>query len=601
MLHKICFLRGKCVLCCSNKKRLKEIQPLLFFEQMNLRQKLFLILFASTTLFLVALYTFSSSMLLKGYEAIEDRQLNQNTERLQEIIFNEQNSLQTTVNAWSVWDESYKFVLNRNPDFPRVNFLVDSIFDVRFSQVIYFDLKGNILLVQDYNYKERKFLKPNPKRLKDITENFWKIHLEKDPGIPFSGLYSFGDDFEFFTMNPIMKGDGTGSPVGYMLVFREFDSEMVRKFERIIKFKLETSTVNNHTLPGIVISFDKKDTVVIGHMKIPGVFNRNALFIKMTMPRTIYLFGEKTIGKYLGLLSLSSYAAIFILFFIFDKAIIKRIARLKRELNEISTEQATRSKVEVIGNDEISDLAQNINLTLTALDQKQMIINRSSKLTALGEMAASIAHEINSPLSVIGGYATRMSRMLSKGELDEEQLSNAAQKINSNVYRIDKIIKSLRVIARDSEQDEKIPTTLGAVFDDVHSLCQAKLNLRNIKLDLSDLNPHLPLKVRPIQLAQVFVNLINNSIDAIEGQDDAWIKIRAFEQGQETIIQVIDSGETIPDHIAERMMDPFFTTKGAGKGTGLGLSISKGMIEGHSGKLNLSTQPNTCFEIVLPN
>lgn len=540
-------------------------------------------------------------MLLKGYEAIEDRQLNQNTERLQEIILNEQQSLQSTVNAWSVWDESYKFVLHRNPDFPRINFLVDSIFDVRFSEVIYFDLEGNILLVQDYDYKRRKYLKPNPERLKDIKDNLWKKHLESDPDTPFSGLYGFADVFEFFTMNPIMKGDGTGKPVGYMLVFREFDADMVKRFEKIIKFKLKTGILFNHTLPGTVISFDKKETEVIGHVKIPGILNRNALFIEMTMPRTIYLYGEKTIGKYLGLLSLASYAAVFILFFIFDKAIIKRIARLKKELNEISTEQASRTKVEVVGNDEISDLALNINSTLKALDQKQMIINRSSKLTALGEMAASIAHEINSPLSVIGGYATRMSKMIANGELDEDQLSNAAQKINSNVYRIDKIIKSLRVIARDSEQDQKVPTTLGAVFDDVHSLCQAKLNLRNIKLDLSELNPHLSLNVRPIQLAQVFVNLINNAIDAIEGQENAWIKIRAFEQNNEIIIQVIDSGNPIPDEISERMMEPFFTTKTAGKGTGLGLSISKGMIEGHGGKFLLKTRPHTCFEIILPH
>lgn len=539
-------------------------------------------------------------MLLKGYEAIEDRQLNQNTERLQEIILNEQQSLQSTVNAWSVWDESYKFVLHRNPEFPRINFLVDSIFDVRFSQVIYFDLKGNILLVQDYNYQERKYLQPDQQRLKDIRENLWKAHLGNNPRVPFSGLYSYRDEFEFFTMNPIMKGDGTGMPVGYMLVFREFDQQMVSKFEKIIKFRLKATTINNHFLPGTIISFDKKDTEVLGHVKMPGLLKRNALFIEMTMPRTIYLFGEKTIGKYLGLLSLSSYAAVFILFFIFDKAIIKRIARLKKELNEISTEQATRTQVEVVGNDEISDLAQNINTTLKALDQKQTIINRSSKLTALGEMAASIAHEINSPLSVIGGYATRMSRMIAKGELDEEQFSNATQKINSNVFRIDKIIKSLRVIARDSEQDEKVPTTLGAIFDDVHSLCQAKLNLRNIKLDLTELNPHLSLNVRPIQLAQIFVNLINNSIDAIEGQENAWIKIRAFEQNSEVIIQIIDSGETIPDHIAERIMDPFFTTKSAGKGTGLGLSISKGMLEGHGGKLQLKTKPHTCFEIILP-
>lgn len=566
---------------------------------MNLRRKLFLILFATSTFFIVALYAISSSILLKGYEAIEDRQLNQNTLRLQEIIWNEQQSLMNTVNAWSVWDESYNFVLNKTPGFYKTNFLIDSIFDMRFSEVIYFDLKGNIILAQDYDYQARKYLTADSEKLKTAM-GLWKLYITKNSTAPYSGLTNKGESFELFTINPILHGSGLGPPIGHILVFRKFDNEMLARFEKIIKFKLQMHTLTNHPLNQTEINFTKKESEVLGHVKLPGVRKKNALLIEMTMPRTIYLYGKKTIGTYLGLISLAAYFLVFLLFIIFDRAVIKRIAQLKKDLREISQEHASLSRVNVVGNDEISDLAQNINSTLLALDQKQMIINRSSKLTALGEMAASIAHEINSPLSVIGGYAVRLSKMIARHELDHEQLNLIAQKINNNVFRIDKIIKSLRVIARDSDRDEKVHTTIGAVFDDVHSLCQAKLNLRNIKLDLSELNPHLHLNVRPIQLAQVFVNLINNSIDAIENQENAWIKVRSFEKDSNIIIQVIDSGPTIPEEVVERIMDPFFTTKEAGKGTGLGLPISKGMIESHGGSLNLITRPHTCFEIVLP-
>lgn len=566
---------------------------------MNLRGKLFLILFATSTFFIVALYIISSSILLKGYEAIEDHQLNQNILRLQEIIANEQQHLMNTVNAWSVWDESYKFALNRNQEFYKVNFLVDSIFDVRFSEVIFYDLKGNIILAQDYDYQARKYISPSADKIKRAQE-FWKLHLADKSGVTVSGLSCTGDYFDFFTMNPILKGSGKGPAAGYMLVFRRIDDELIKKFENIIKFKLKMVTLKDTPLKERQISFIKMENEVLGYVKLPGVMYKNTLLIEMTMPRSIYLFGKKTIGTYLGLISLAAYFLVFVLFIIFERAVIKRIAQLKKDLNEISQDHATVNRVNVIGKDEIGDLASNINSTLQVLDQKQMIINRSSKLTALGEMAASIAHEINSPLSVIGGYAVRMSKMIARHELDYNQLNIIAQKINNNVFRIDKIIKSLRVIARDSEQEEKALTTIGAIFEDVHSLCQAKLNLRNIKLDLSELNPHLSVNVRPIQLAQVFVNLINNSIDAVEGQENAWIKIRAFENESSIVIQVIDSGEPIIPDIVDRIMDPFFTTKEAGKGTGLGLPISKGMIESHGGKLNLITHPHTCFEIVLP-
>jgi signal transduction histidine kinase len=567
---------------------------------MNLRIKVFLILFFSTTLLLVSIYTISNSFLLKGFVEIEDRQLNLNTERLLDIIKAEEEQLQSSVNAWSVWDESYNFALKGNPDFFRVNYLADSIFDVRFSEVIYFDLKGRIILSQDYDYHNRVFLKADPQRLSDLQKYIWPIHLNKNPLIPFSGLYSYNDTFDFFTMNPIYPGSGKGQPAGYMLVFRKFDSDIVKRFEKIIKFKLATKTFKSVKEESYTISFIKKENEVLGHITLPGILKRHALFIEMTMPRTIYLYGKSSIEKYLSSLALFAYATVFLIFFLFDRYIIKRIARLKKDLNEISKEQSEKTRVIVSGNDEISDLAVNINSTLFALDQKQMIINRSSKLTALGEMAASVAHEINSPLSVISGYSARIMRLLESSENEKENLQTAATKINNNVFRIDKIIKSLRVIARDSENDQKIQTTIGEIFDDVQSLCQAKLNIGNITLDLSEFNPEMKLTVRSIQLAQVLVNLINNSVDALENHEKGWIKITTKETSDEVIINVIDSGDLIPDNIAERMMEPFFTTKAAGKGTGLGLSISKGMIESHGGKFLLKTRPHTCFEIILP-
>lgn len=567
---------------------------------MNLRTKTFLILFLNTTLLLVALYIITSLVLLKGFVAIEDRQLNQNVQRLREIISSEEEFLKVSVNAWSVWDDSYNFMLKNNPEFIKKNFLVNSIFDVRFSQVIFIDLKGKIVFSQDYDYHNRKYFASDPKRLKDIAEHFWKIHLQQDPNKPFTGLYSYQTTFDIYSMNPIVRGNQKGNPSGYMLVFRKFDDEIVGRFEKIIKFKLHTRTIKNPGLSEEHISFKKYEDEVHGFITIPGILKRNALFIEMIMPRTIYLFGKAAITKYLTLLAVAYYFSIFLIFVFFDRYIIKRIDRLKKDLREISNEQSNKSSVEVQGKDEISDLAVNINSTLHTLDQKQTIINRSSKLTALGEMAASVAHEINSPLSVIGGYASKISRLLKNDHIDKEEMESAATKIHNNVFRIDRIIKSLRVVSRDSEQEKKVATTIGAVFDDVHALCQSKLNIRNITLDLTEFNPQLNIYVRPIQMAQVFVNLINNAIDALENHHEAWIKITTKETEDEIIIDVIDSGDIIPDHIAARIMEPFYTTKESGKGTGLGLSISKGMIESHGGKLILKTRPHTCFEIVLP-
>ena len=106
---------------------------------------------------------------------------------------------------------------------------------------------------------------------------------------------------------------------------------------------------------------------------------------------------------------------------------------------------------------------------------------------------------------------------------------------------------------------------------------------------------------RPFQIVQVLVNLLNNACDAIHNQEPRWIKVAAETNDELLLLTVTDSGDGIPDDIHSRMMEPFFTTKGAGLGTGLGLSLSKGIVEDHGGRLDYDgVSPNTRFVIILP-
>jgi signal transduction histidine kinase len=106
---------------------------------------------------------------------------------------------------------------------------------------------------------------------------------------------------------------------------------------------------------------------------------------------------------------------------------------------------------------------------------------------------------------------------------------------------------------------------------------------------------------RPSQVSQVVLNLINNSADAIEGSPNPWIIVDVVATGTSLFLSIMDSGKGIPEEIAKKIMNPFFTTKEVGKGTGLGLSIGKGIIEGHGGKLYLDrNSPHTKFIIELP-
>lgn len=230
---------------------------------------------------------------------------------------------------------------------------------------------------------------------------------------------------------------------------------------------------------------------------------------------------------------------------------------------------------------------------------------QASKMASLGEMASGIAHEINNPLSVILGRASILQSKVEDLKVEgqgKEKIIEDLKKIEATVHRIAKIIKGLKSFSRNADNDPMVRVSLKNTIEDTLELCTEKFKNRSIELRIK-LDPTKPLDVegRPAQLSQVFLNLLSNSLDAVELLPEKWVEISFQESKGKVEISMIDSGNGIPPDTAEKMMQPFYTTKGVGKGTGLGLSISKGIIENHGGRFFYdSKSKNTCFKIELP-
>ena len=222
----------------------------------------------------------------------------------------------------------------------------------------------------------------------------------------------------------------------------------------------------------------------------------------------------------------------------------------------------------------------------------------TSKMASLGEMAGGIAHEINNPLAIISGKAEQIKKYLTTGDMNQEKLIQAVEKIEDTSFRISKIIKGLRSFSRTGEMDPSKVTLVEELVDETLDLCRERMRSENIELIL-DMQKDLKILGRPTQIQQVLINLLNNSLDAIKQQEERWIKITSETRPHQTVITITDSGKGIPETLREKIMNPFFTTKEVGKGTGLGLSISKRIMEAHNGKLVYNdTNPNTSFSLI---
>lgn len=238
--------------------------------------------------------------------------------------------------------------------------------------------------------------------------------------------------------------------------------------------------------------------------------------------------------------------------------------------------------------------------------QKQIIklsmgMIENSKMAALGQMASGMAHEINNPLAIIKSRAEQLLFVLmSSGEVSSDTFKKELAKISNTTDRIAKIIKGLRAFARSSETDPFVLTKFKSVYENTLELCNEKIKNRSIDI-LLEAHADFSILCRESQMIQVMLNLLNNSVDAIDGLEKKWIKISTAENENFYIIKVTDSGSGIPSDVAHKVMQPFFTTKEVGKGTGLGLSISKGILEEHGAQIHYDIDSrNTSFQIDFP-
>ncbi|MEW6427745.1 MAG: ATP-binding protein [Thermodesulfobacteriota bacterium] len=241
-----------------------------------------------------------------------------------------------------------------------------------------------------------------------------------------------------------------------------------------------------------------------------------------------------------------------------------------------------------------------------AEDQRMLMTHRVrevEKMALVGRLAASVAHEINNPLQVISAQAGWIRELLADGPerqpANHEEHVQAAEKIREQVGRAGSITRRLLGFSRAQDGSPR-KTDINQTAEDTILLLEKAAQASRIVI-ARDYQPDLPAVVSDgQQLQQVFLNLLNNAVDAIGC--NGTITVRTRVDGARVTIEFADSGPGIPPAVLEKIFDPFFTTKEKGKGTGLGLAISRSIVDRLHGRLTAANREEggSLFTISLP-
>jgi two-component system, NtrC family, sensor kinase len=287
----------------------------------------------------------------------------------------------------------------------------------------------------------------------------------------------------------------------------------------------------------------------------------------------------------------------------------RQIADSKLALERSNVELHALAEAKAALADRFQRANENLGQAYQELQDTQALLVQSAKMASLGELVAGVAHEVNNPLAFVLSHLETVKRSLEVvhaetcGALTEpaaEHWKRARSRLGEmglGLERIRDLVVKLRTFSR-LDEGEKKQVSVRECVDSVVTILGHRLKDR-IVIE-TDCGEPDSLECYPGLLNQAIMNLVANAIDAIEGKGR--ITITTGLSGSMYAIKVVDDGPGIPEHLKERVLEPFFTTKPVGQGTGLGLSISYSIVKKHEGTLELSDAPGggTAAIIELP-
>lgn len=358
--------------------------------------------------------------------------------------------------------------------------------------------------------------------------------------------------------------------------------------------------------------FDVRDTAAHANFHLPSVqATLNSWTVGQTeLDRLLRQRIERLLAKMrldLSLIAAFVGLSIFIAF-LTHRHIVRPLQRLETVASKVRQTKDYSIRADYTNGDEIGRVTMAFNDMMSELaaarereTAQRVELARASRLTTMGEMAASIAHEVNQPLSAISSNASAGLRWLAPAAPDLDRVRTVLERVVRDSHRASEVVGSVRSMFKRAPA-ETAHIHINDIIEEVLTLSRGELRSKRIALRVELARELTPVSASRVQLQQVLMNLIANAVDAMQDASDRprLLRIRTGAAEGNVLIAVEDSGAGIAPADLERIFDPFFTTKASGMG--LGLSVCRSIVEAHGGRLRVSpaTPNGTVFEVSLP-
>jgi PAS domain S-box-containing protein len=378
---------------------------------MTLRRKTLLIVGITNILLILVLYALSRIIVLGSFARLEKQLVRQNVERALSALSDQVHTLDTMVFDWAAWDDTCAFIEDGNQEYIRSNLVDETFISPRLNLMLFADASGQIVLGKAFDLETEQEI-PVPKDLQEYLSANPYVLRHPDTESSITGILLIPEGPLLIASRPILTSEEVGPIRGTLIMGRYFDATEVENLARVTRLSISVYPIDDPQMPAdfqtALPSLSAETTTfvrplsttsVAGYTFIEDVYGNPALVMRVDMPREVYVQGESSVLYFILALVGISLVLGFVIILFLEKAVLSRLVRLSNDVSDVGTGHDFSVRVPVAGNDELSDLANAINETLSELEQVQgdlkesenryrLLFNSGTDLVLVSEVAS---------------------------------------------------------------------------------------------------------------------------------------------------------------------------------------------------------------------